>query len=67
LLIITVMIYALCHISGAHFNTAVTLGFVLVRHFPVKRLVDYWLAQVLGTILAATCLRLLFGPVAHLE
>ena len=65
-LIITVMIYALGHISGAHFNPAVTLGFVLVRHFPVKRLFGYWLAQCGGAILAAGCLRLFFGPVAHL-
>jgi MIP family channel proteins len=65
-LIITVMIYALGHISGAHFNPAVTLGFVLARHFPVRRLFGYWLAQCSGAILAALCLRLLFGPVANL-
>ncbi len=65
-LIITVMIYALGHISGAHFNPAVTLGFVLVRHFPVRRLFGYWLAQCSGAILAAGCLRLLLGPVANL-
>lgn len=65
-LIITVMIYALGHISGAHFNPAVTLGFVLARHFPVRRLLGYWLAQCSGAILAAGCLRLLFGPVANL-
>jgi MIP family channel proteins len=65
-LIILVMIYALGHISGAHFNPAVTLGFVLVRHFPLTRLCGYWLAQCSGAILAALCLRLFLGPVAHL-
>jgi MIP family channel proteins len=65
-LIITVMIYAFGHISGAHFNPAVTLAFVLVRHFPVRRLIGYWIAQLLGATLAAWCLRLLFGNVAHL-
>lgn len=65
-LIITVMIYAFGHISGAHFNPAVTLAFVLVRHFPVRRLIGYWMAQLLGATLAAGCLRLLFGNVAHL-
>lgn len=65
-LIITVMIYAFGHISGAHFNPAVTLTFVLARHFPVHRLIGYWIAQLLGAILAAGCLRLLFGTVAHL-
>jgi MIP family channel proteins len=65
-LIITVMIYALGHISGAHFNPAVTLGFVLARHFPVKRLFGYWLAQISGALLAAGCLRLLLGNVANL-
>lgn len=65
-LIITAMIYALGHISGAHFNPAVTLGFVLARHFPLRRLAGYWAAQFLGAILAAGCLRLLLGDTAHL-
>jgi MIP family channel proteins len=65
-LIITVMINTFGHISGAHFNPAVTLAFVLTRHFPVKRLAGYWLAQCSGAIVAAGCLRLLFGPVANL-
>ena len=65
-LIITVMIYALGHVSGAHFNPAVTLGFVLVRHFPLRRLFGYWIAQLAGAILAAACLRLLLGDVANL-
>src|SRR5450432_4300561 len=43
-LIITVMIYTFGHISGAHFNPAVTLAFVLARHFPLQRLAGYWCA-----------------------
>lgn len=65
-LVIMVMIYALGHISGAHFNPAVTLGFVLARHFPLRRLVGYWTAQLVGAVLASACLRLLLGDVAHL-
>jgi MIP family channel proteins len=65
-LIITVMIYALGHVSGAHLNPAVTLAFVLVRHFPVRRLLLYWSAQFVGAIFAALCLRFLLGDVASL-
>lgn len=65
-LIVTTMIYALGHISGAHFNPAVTLGFVLARHFPIQRLWGYWVAQCLGALSAALTLRLLFGTTAHI-
>lgn len=36
-LIVTVMIYAVGHISGAHMNPAVTLAFAAVGHFPWKQ------------------------------
>ena len=62
-LIITAMIYAVGHISGAHFNPAVTLGFTVGRHFPVKELPVYWSAQLLGGSIGALSLRGLFGEV----
>ena len=60
-LVIAAMIYATGHLSGAHLNPAVTLGFVLARHFPLRRMAAYWLAQCLGALAAALCLRLLLG------
>jgi aquaporin NIP len=64
-LVITVMIYALGHISGAHFNPAVSLAFALSRHFPWSRLAGYWLAQAAGALLAAAILRGSLGDIAH--
>jgi MIP family channel proteins len=65
-LVIATMIYATGHISGAHLNPAVTLGFVLARHFPPRRLLGYWIAQCLGAVAAALSLRLILGATAHL-
>jgi MIP family channel proteins len=65
-LVIAAMIYATGHISGAHLNPAVTLGFVLARHFPPRRMLGYWLAQLTGALAAAGCLRLLLGDAASL-
>jgi len=64
-LVITVMIYALGHISGAHFNPGVSLAFALGRHFPWSRLAAYWVAQVAGALLAAAILRGSLGNIAH--
>ncbi len=50
--IVATMIYTLGHISGAHFNPAVTLAFSITRHFPIKQLPFYWLAQFSGAIIA---------------
>ncbi len=60
------MIYALGHICGAHFNPAVTLAFTVARHFPVREVPGYILAQLLGASLAAATLKGLFGNVARL-
>ena len=64
-LVIMVMIYAVGHISGAHFNPAVSLAFALTRHFPWSRVAAYWIAQGAGAILAAAILRGSLGNVAH--
>jgi aquaporin Z len=45
--------YALGHVSGGHFNPAVTLGLVAGRRFPVRDALGYIVAQVVGAILAA--------------
>jgi aquaporin NIP len=56
-LVIMAMIYAVGHISGAHFNPAVSFAFALTRHFPWPRTVAYWTAQLAGALLAAALLR----------
>jgi aquaporin Z len=48
--------YALGHISGAHFNPAVSVGLVVAGRFSVKDLAPYVVAQVLGAIGAALLL-----------
>ena len=58
-------IYAVGHISGAHFNPAVTFAFALTRHFPWPRAVAYWGAQFVGAICAAALLRASLGNIAH--
>ena len=58
------MIYAVGHISGAHFNGAVTLAFALTRHFPWPRAFAYWGAQLVGALVAAAVLRGSLGNIA---
>lgn len=65
-LVVAAMIYALGHVSGAHINPAVTIGFWAARRFPAKRVPFYLTAQLGGAIAAALVLKGLFGDVAHL-
>ena len=65
-LVIAVMIYAVGHISGAHFNPAVSLAFAVGRHFPWSRAMTYAMAQTAGALSAALLLRVSFGPSASL-
>jgi aquaporin NIP len=64
-LVIMAMIYAIGHISGAHFNGAVTFAFAVTRHFPWSRAVAYWCAQLAGALAAAAILRGSLGNIAH--
>ncbi|VAX37891.1 Aquaporin Z [hydrothermal vent metagenome] len=52
-LVVMIMIYAVGHISGAHFNPAVTIAFSFRRHFPKKQIFPYISAQCLGAITAS--------------
>jgi MIP family channel proteins len=63
-LVIMAMIYAVGHISGAHFNPAVTVAFALTRHFPWPRVAVYWAAQATGAVAAALLLRASLGDIA---
>lgn len=53
---VTTMAYAVGHVSGAHFNPAVTLGAAVAKRFAWKDVVPYWLAQVVGGLLAGGAL-----------
>ncbi|PON32061.1 Major intrinsic protein [Parasponia andersonii] len=64
-LVVTVMIYAVGHISGAHMNPAVTLAFAAVRHFPWKQVPVYAAAQLTGAISASFTLTVLLHPIKN--
>ena len=55
-LAIGVMASAVGHISGGHFNPAVTLGFLVTRRIEPLLAGVYWVAQFLGAVIAAALL-----------
>lgn len=55
-LTVLTMAFAVGHISGGHFNPAVSLGLVIAGRFESKNLIPYWVAQVAGSIAAAAVL-----------
>ena len=55
-LTVLTMAYAVGGISGGHFNPAVSLGLAIANRFAWKNLAPYWIAQVLGAIVAAAAL-----------
>ena len=63
-LVVAVMIYAVGHISAAHFNPAVTLAFASAGHFPWREVPGYVIAQCLAATLAIGLLHLGLGETA---
>ncbi|HEX4634143.1 MAG TPA: aquaporin, partial [Gemmatimonadales bacterium] len=57
-------VYALGHISGAHFNPAVTVGFWFSGRFPRAEVAPYVAAQLAGATVAGLLLRVLLGHAA---
>ena len=55
-LTVLTMAYAVGHISGGHFNPAVTIGLWAAGRFKTGDIIPYWLAQVVGAIAAAAVL-----------
>jgi len=58
-LTVMTMAFAVGGISGGHFNPAVTLGLTISGRFAAKDLIPYWIAQLIGGIIAAALLYLI--------
>jgi aquaporin Z len=65
-LVIAFVVAAIGHLSGAHINPAVTIGFWSVRRFPSRDVIPYVVAQCVGAVSAALALRWVLGPVGDL-
>jgi aquaporin Z len=59
--VLMVMVYAGGHVSGGHYNPAVTLAVWLRGRCDTKDVLPYWAAQVAGALLAALAARFLYG------
>ncbi|HUF12698.1 MAG TPA: aquaporin [Longimicrobiales bacterium] len=57
--VLMVMVYAGGHISGAHYNPAVTLAVLLRGRTTVRELAGYWAAHLVAAVLAAIAVRAL--------
>ena len=63
-LAIGIMVTNLGHISGGHFNPAITLGFAVTRRIKPVLAGVYWFSQLLGAVCAAFLLRYFFTKLA---
>lgn len=66
-LTVLTMAYAVGHISGGHFNPAVSIGLLVGGRFNAKDLVPYIVAQVIGAIAAAAVLYTIASGVAGFD
>ncbi len=61
-LAVTLAIYAVGSISGAHINPAVTIGLMASGDFPADKMLGYVLAQMIGAIIGATLIWIHYLP-----
>jgi aquaporin Z len=62
--VLMVMVFAGGHISGGHYNPAVSLAVVIRGKLPARELGPYWAAQLAGAVLAAFAARYIAGSPA---
>ncbi len=63
-LMLIALVFSLGHISGAHFNPAVTIGLAVTGKFPLKYVPFYIISQMGGALLAALTVLFMFGDKA---
>ena len=63
---IAIGVYLFGKISMAHFNPAVSVGFLITKHIPKKLFVLYLLAELIGAFLASLFVSIVIGKEAHL-
>ncbi|HEU5211489.1 MAG TPA: aquaporin [Gaiellaceae bacterium] len=54
-------IAGLGHISGGHFNPAVSLGLAVGRRFPPREVISYWMAQLAGAVVAVLAIAAVYS------
>ncbi len=62
-LAVTIAIYTTASVSGCHGNPAVTLALAVYRGFSWRKVIPYWVAQIVGAFLGAAIVYTLFSPV----
>lgn len=65
-LVVLALIYSFGHISGAHFNPAVTLAFLSLGEINKREAILYFFTQLIAASVASFTLLLMFGNVSHL-
>ena len=58
---VTLAVYAIGGISGGHINPAITLTMAIWSDFPWSRVVPYWASQLVGAMIAAAFLHVMFA------
>src|SRR3954447_3406925 len=57
-------IAALGHVSGGHFNPAVSLGLAVARKFSPAEVIPYWIAQLIGGFVAVLAVAVVYSKKA---
>jgi len=64
-LIVMILIYALSHVSGAHFNPAVTIAFYINKEISSQTAILYIVSQIFGGIFASLTLKILYPTITN--